>query len=43
LPRDRGPKPNTTRIDALKGGDYLRVCINRNGVNYVIHLMPTRQ
>jgi hypothetical protein len=29
-----------TRVDMLKGGDYLRVWITRNGVQYLIHLPP---
>ena len=32
------PKPNTSRVEILKGHDYLRVWINRDGVNYLIHL-----
>ncbi len=29
-----------TRVDMLKGGDYLRVWINRGGVQYLIHMPP---
>ena len=36
------PKPNTSRVDLLKGGDFLRVWINRDGVNYLIHLPLAR-
>ena len=28
------------RVDTLKGGDYIRVWITRNGVQYLIHLPP---
>ena len=38
-----GPRPgaNSSRVDVLKGGDYVRVWINRSGVNYLIHLPAT--
>jgi hypothetical protein len=38
----KGPRPatNGSRVDLLKGGDYVRVWINRGGVNYLIHLPP---
>ena len=29
-----------TRVDMLKGDDYLRVWIHNGGVNYLIHLPP---
>lgn len=29
---------NASRVELLKGNDYLRVWINRRGVNYLIHL-----
>ena len=32
--------PNGTSVELLKGGDYLRVWINKGGTNYLIHL-PT--
>jgi hypothetical protein len=34
-----GPKPakGSYRIDTLKGNDYLRVWINKQGTNYLIH------
>src|SRR6266511_2767957 len=31
---------NQTRVEMLKGGEYLRVWINRGGNNYLIHLPP---
>ena len=33
----RGPQPkaNASRVDALKGGDYVRVWINKAGTNYL--------
>jgi hypothetical protein len=32
------PKTNTSRVDVLKGGDYLRLWINSGGMNYLINL-----
>ena len=34
-----GPKPakGAYRVDTLKGNDYLRVWINKQGANYLIH------
>ena len=32
------PKANTARVEMLKGGEFLRVWINRDGLNYLIHL-----
>jgi hypothetical protein len=32
------PAKGATRVDTLKGGDYVRVWINRGGNNYLIHL-----
>jgi hypothetical protein len=36
----KSPKPpaNGSRVDLLKGGDYLRIWINRGGTNYLINL-----
>jgi hypothetical protein len=38
----KGPKPGagSSRVEMLKGDDYLRVWINRRGVNYLLHLPP---
>lgn len=38
----KGPRPPAggSRVDTLKGNDYVRVWINRGGMNYLIHL-PT--
>lgn len=37
-----GPRPPAggTRVEMLKGDEYLRIWINRGGVNYLIHLPP---
>lgn len=31
---------NSSRVEMLKGGDYLRVWFNRGGNNYLVHLPP---
>jgi hypothetical protein len=42
-PIAKGPKPptNGSRVDTLKGNDYVRVWINRGGENYLIHMTPS--
>ena len=37
-----GPRPpaNGVRIDVLRGGDYVRVWLNRRGEHYLIHVPP---
>jgi hypothetical protein len=32
------PKPGRARVEMLKGGEYLRIWVNRGGDNYLIHL-----
>lgn len=39
--RDPMPKINGSRVDTLKGGDYVRLWINRAGTNYLINMPPT--
>lgn len=34
------PAANSTKVELLKGGDYIRVWINRGGNNFLIHLPP---
>ena len=34
------PAAGGTKVEMVKGNDYLRVWINRRGVNYLIHLPP---
>ena len=34
------PAKGAYRVDTLKGGDYIRVWINRKGNNYLIHFPP---
>ena len=36
----RPPRPGSSKVELLKGNDYLRVWINRGGNHYLIHL-PT--
>jgi hypothetical protein len=39
-----GPRPgnNGSRVELLKGNDYVRVWINRGGNNYIIHMPPAK-
>ena len=41
----KGPKPGAgaSRVEMLKGDDYLRVWINHRGVNYLIHMPPAKK
>jgi hypothetical protein len=36
--KDAPPRPNASKVELLKGGDYVRVWINRAGNHYLIHL-----
>ena len=36
------PGPGGSRVDLLKGNDYVRVWINRGGTNYIIHMPPAK-
>jgi hypothetical protein len=40
----KGPRPanGASRVDTLKGEEYIRVWINRAGVNYLIHMPPSK-
>ena len=40
----KGPRPAAggARVEMLKGDDYVRVWINRGGVNYILHLPPAK-
>jgi hypothetical protein len=38
LDSPRRPAANSSRVETLKGDDYVRVWINRGGNNYIIHL-----
>jgi hypothetical protein len=39
-----GPRPAAggARVEMLKGNDYVRVWINRSGMNYILHLPPAK-
>jgi len=37
------PAPGTSRVELLKGDEYLRIWINRGGVSYLIHLPVERK
>jgi len=38
--KDTPPKPNSAKVETLKGGDYVRLWINKGGNHYLMHL-PT--
>ncbi len=38
--KDTAPPPNGTKVQTLKGGDYVRIWINKGGNQYLLHL-PT--
>jgi hypothetical protein len=35
---DKGPRPGGSKVEMLKGNDYVRVWINKGGTHYLIHL-----
>lgn len=35
--KDPAPKANGAKVETLKGGDYVRVWINRGGNHYLVH------
>jgi len=37
---DAGKAPRGSKVEMLKGNDYLRVWISRGGVSYLIHMPP---
>ena len=36
--KDTPPRPNQAKVETLKGGDYIRVWINKGGNHYLVHL-----
>ena len=36
--KDTPPRANASKVETLKGGDYVRVWINKGGNHYLIHL-----
>jgi hypothetical protein len=36
--KDTPPRSNSAKVETLKGGDYMRVWINRGGNHYLVHL-----
>ena len=36
------PSTGSAKVEMLKGDEYLRVWINRGGVNYLLHLPPAK-
>jgi len=35
--KDAPPRPNGSKIETLKGGDYMRLWINKGGAHYLVH------
>lgn len=35
-----GPAAGASKVQMLRGNDYLRVWINKGGTNYLVHLIP---
>ena len=38
-----GPKPDGSRVDVLKGGEYVRAWLNSAGVNYLVNMPLARE
>jgi hypothetical protein len=36
--KDTPPRPNSAKVETLKGGDYVRLWINKGGNHYLVHL-----
>ena len=36
--KDAPPHANSSKVELLKGGDYMRLCINKGGNHYLVHL-----
>ena len=41
-PNSPRPAAGGARVEMLKGDDYVRVWINRSGMNYLVHLPPAK-
>jgi len=39
--KDSPPAPNAAKVETLKGGEYIRVWINKDGNQYLVHLPTT--
>ena len=40
IAKGKHPKPGTSSVELLKGGDFYRVWINKAGTNYLINMPP---
>lgn len=40
IAKGKKPKTNSSSVELLKGGDYVRVWINKGGTNYLINMPP---
>jgi hypothetical protein len=39
--QDAPPRPGTSKVQMLRGNDYLRVWFNKDGHHFLIHLPPS--
>ena len=39
--KDAPPHPNSSKFETLKGGDYMRLWINKGGNHYLVHFPTT--
>ena len=35
------PAPGTAKVEMLKGDDYIRVWVNKDGTHYLLHFLTT--
>jgi hypothetical protein len=40
IAKGKKPRPNSSSVETLKGGDFVRVWINKGGTNYLINMPP---
>jgi len=40
IAKGKKPRNNSSSVEVLKGGDYVRVWINKGGTNYLINMPP---
>jgi hypothetical protein len=40
IAKGKKPKTNSSSVEVLKGGDFVRVWINKGGTNYLINMPP---
>lgn len=43
IAKGKHPRPGSSSVELLKGGDYYRVWINKGGTNYIINMPPEKK